>query len=73
MKKALKGDKLKYKTPDKKYKVTQVDTDRDGMPDTFTKRRTLKGFLSGAPKGGGRLYKSGGKIKSSTKTKNKKK
>jgi hypothetical protein len=72
MKKLQKGDKLIYKTSNRKYKVKQEDLDGDGIPDTYTERRTLKGFLSGAPKGKGRMYKSGGKLKSSNKTRKKK-
>jgi hypothetical protein len=49
------------KSKDKDYKV-KVKVKNDGSIKA-TERRTLKGFLTGAPKAGGKLMKSGGSMK----------
>ena len=49
------------KSEDKDYKV-KVKLKDDGSVKA-TERRTLKGFLTGAPKAGGKLMKSGGSMK----------
>jgi len=63
------------KSSDKNYrkKTTYLGIDNDGgSTRNVTERRTLKGFLTGAPKAGGKFvekdYKKGGTMKKSMKT-----
>jgi len=57
------ANKSKYVSEDGNYKMKFKGGDDNSAPTSFVQRRTLKGFLKGAPKAAGKMeLKSGGKV-----------
>jgi len=55
--------KSKYVSEDGDYKIKFKGMDDNSRPTGLVQRRTLKGFLKGAPKAGGKMeLKAGGKV-----------
>lgn len=57
------ANKSKYVSEDGNYKMKFKGGDDNSAPTSAVQRRTLKGFLKGAPKAAGKMnLKSGGKV-----------